>query len=84
MANNSTSLKSLARNLKKAAVKVPKCVLLCPKGSTVATSWCGRQGALPTDTKWDKIRYGVFDAVKRDRGDNRALLAAMAQLDCRK
>lgn len=74
MVNNSTTHKSLAHNLKSAAVKV----------SNATATWCGRQSALPTDTKWDKIQYSVFDVVKRDRGNNRALLAAMVKLSCRK
>ena len=29
---------------------------------------------------FDEVRYGVFDAVKRDRGDNRAVVAAVFQM----
>lgn len=79
MANNTAALKNLAKNLKASAVKVPKSVKLCPKVSKLPRTWCGGHSELPTDTDWSKVRYGIFDAVKRDRGDNRALCAAIAQ-----
>lgn len=77
---NTAELRNLARNLKASAVKVRKSVANCPKVGRVPKGWCGCHSDLPTDTKWEKIRYGVFDAMKRDRGDNRAVVAAVVQM----
>ena len=76
---NAAELHNLAKNLKAAAVKVQKSVVSRRKAYQVK-GWCGRHGGLPTDTKWEKVRYGVFDAMKRDRGDNRAVVAAVFQM----
>lgn len=76
---NTVSLRTLASDLKAAAVKVPKAVKNCPKGAKTPRSWCGRHSELPTDTDWSKIRYGAFDAMKGDRGNNKAICAAIAE-----
>lgn len=76
---NAAELHNLAKNLKAAAVKVQKSVVSRRKAYRVK-GWCGRHSGLPTDTKWEKVHYGVFDAVKRDRGDNRAVVAAVFQM----
>ena len=73
---NAAELHNLAKNLKAAAVTVQKSVVSRRKAYRVK-GWCGRHSGLPTDTKWEKVRYGVFDAVKRDRGDNRTVVAAV-------
>lgn len=74
-------LRNIAKNLKAAAVKVPKAMVAASKIiQPVRKSWIGRHSELPTDTRWNKIRFGVFDAVKGDRGDNRAICAAAVQL----
>ena len=77
---NAAELHNLAKNLKAAAVTVQKSVVSRRKAYQVKKGWCGRHSGLPTDTKWEKVRYGVFDAVKRDRGDNRAVVAAIFQM----
>ena len=76
---NAAELRNLAKNLKAAAVKVQKSVVSNRKAYKVK-GWCGRHSELPTDTNWKKIHYGVFDAMKRDRGDNRAVVAAVFQM----
>lgn len=76
---NTAALRTLARDLKVAAVKVPKAVKNCPKNAKAPRSWCGRHSELPTDADWSKIRYGVFDAMKGDRGNNKAICAAIAE-----
>lgn len=77
---NTAELRNLAKNLKASAVKVRKSVAKCPKVGRVPKGWCGCHSELPTDTDWSKIRYGVFDAMKKDRGDNRAIVAAVAEM----
>lgn len=74
------TLRTLARNLKAAAVKVPKAVKNCPTDAKTPRTRCGRHSELPTDTDWSKIRYGVFDAMKGDRGNNKAICAAIAEV----
>ena len=76
---NAAELHNLAKNLKAAAVTVQKSVVSRRKAYRVK-GWCGRHSGLPTDTKWEKVHYGVFDAMKRDRGDNRAVVAAVFQM----
>jgi hypothetical protein len=77
---NAAELRNLAKNLKASAVKIRKSVAACPKVAFVNKNWHGCHSELPTDTKWNKIKFGVFDAVKGDRGDNRAICAAAVQL----
>lgn len=77
---NTAELRKLARDLKASAVKVSKSVANCPKIGRVQKSRCGCHSDLPNDTKWEKIRYGVFDMMKKDHGDNRALAAAIVQM----
>lgn len=79
---NSAELRNLAKNLKASAVKVSKAVTNCPKSARVPGSagWCGRNSKLSVETKWNSIRYGVFDAMKHDRGHNGDIIAAIAQL----
>ena len=73
-------LRAIAKNLKAIAVKPRKAAVACAKlAQPVVKTWCGRHSELPTDTRWNKIRFGVFDAVKGDRGDNRAICAAAVQ-----
>ena len=76
---NTAALRTLARNLKAAAVKVPKAVKNYPKVAKMPRTWCGGHSELPTDTDWSKIRYGVFDAMKGDKGNNKAICAAIAE-----
>lgn len=77
MANNTASIKSLARNLKNAAAKNKAPKIFCSKVN--ATTWCGCHSELPTDTKWNKVpRNSAFNRHVRERGNNRALMAAMA------
>lgn len=75
---NTAELRNLAKNLKASAVKVSKAVKNCPKNAKMHRE--GRHNVLPTDTDWSKLHYGVFDAMKGDRGDNRAVCAALVQL----
>jgi hypothetical protein len=81
---NTAALRNLAKNLKAAAVKIRKSVAACPKVSFVNKNWCGKHSELPTDTKWSKIKFGVFDAVKGDRGDNRAIVAGVHEMMSKK
>ena len=74
-------LRNIAKNLKAISVKPRKAAVACAKlVQPTVKAWCGRHSELPTDTRWNKIRFGVFDAVKGDRGDNRAICAAAVQL----
>lgn len=77
---NTAELRNLAKNLKASAVKIRKSVAACPKVSFVNKNWHGCHSELPTDTKWNKIRFGVFDAVKGDRGNNRAIVAGVHEM----
>ncbi len=80
MANNTASLKTLAREIKKNAVKVPASVRKLGKIAGTTKGWCGKHSELPTDIDWTKVpRGGAFDAHKRDRGNNRPLAAAICQ-----
>lgn len=72
--NASASLKNLAKELRHCAVKTPKTV-----DSYSPRHACGYNSALPTDQKWEMIRYGAFEAHKRERGDNRALVATIVK-----
>lgn len=76
-----SELRNIAKNLKAAAVKPRKAAVAAGKiTQPVRKSWFGCHSELPTDTRWNKIKFGIFDAVKGDRGDNRAIVAAAVQL----
>jgi hypothetical protein len=76
---NAIALRSIAKDLKASAVKVRKSVANCPKAS-LSRPACGRHSELPTDTQWTKIKHGAFDAMKRERGNNRGLINACAEM----
>ena len=76
-----SELRNIAKNLKAAAVKPRKAAVAAGKiTQPVKKSWFGCHSELPTDTRWNKIRFGVFDAVKGDRGDNRAIVAGVHEM----
>lgn len=58
-------------------IRIPKSVATRIAAKVSKKFACGCHSELPTDTKWNKLRPTAFNVHQREKGNNKALIAAM-------